>query len=92
MSKRIDKSWVVFASVENDEHDKCIDIFSRPDGTFGFEEFRRDIEDRGEWTPIGYYSSTSYPTSEAAYTAGERTVPWFADVLARSPKLRRHPQ
>ena len=27
MSKRIDKSWVVFASVENDDHGKCVDIF-----------------------------------------------------------------
>ena len=48
MSKRIDKSWVVFSSVENLEHDRCVDLFSRPDDTFGFEEFRRDPEDGGE--------------------------------------------
>ena len=50
MSKRIDKSWLVFSSVENLEHDRCVDLFSRPDATFGFEEFRRDVEDRGDWT------------------------------------------
>jgi len=27
-------------------------MFSRPDGTHGFEEFRRDAEDRGAWTPV----------------------------------------
>jgi hypothetical protein len=33
MSGRIDKSWLVFVSVENPEHDRCVDIFSRPDGS-----------------------------------------------------------
>ncbi|HEY2564091.1 MAG TPA: hypothetical protein VGI44_10300, partial [Acidimicrobiales bacterium] len=31
--------------------DRCVDIFSRPDGTFGFEEFRRDPEDMGGMDP-----------------------------------------
>lgn len=91
MSKRIDKSWVVFASVENDEHAKCVDIFYRPDGSFGFEEFRRDVEDGGEWTPLGYYSGSTYATSPAAYEAAEGAVPWLADMLRRHPNLRRHP-
>ena len=56
MSKRIDKSWLVFISIENVEHDRCVDLFSRPDGTCGFEEFRRDAEDRGAWTPVSYFS------------------------------------
>ena len=56
MSQRIDKSWLVFLSIENFEHDRCVDLFSRPDGTHGFEEFRRDAEDRGAWTPVQYYS------------------------------------
>jgi hypothetical protein len=56
MSKRIDKSWLVFVSVENPEHDRCVDFFSRPDGSYGFEEFRRDVEDGGQLTPVQYYS------------------------------------
>jgi hypothetical protein len=47
MSKRIDKSWSVFISIENFEHNRCVDLFSRPDGSYGFEEFRRDVEDQG---------------------------------------------
>ena len=46
-SKRIDASWVVLDSIENREHDRCVDLFRRQDDTFGFEEFRRDVEDGG---------------------------------------------
>ena len=64
MSGRIDKSWTVFVSVENFEHDRCVDIFSRPDGSYGFEEFRRDVEDRGRWTPVTSYSDVSHASAD----------------------------
>lgn len=92
MSKRIDKSWVVFASIENNVHDRCIDISSyRPDTSFGFEEFRRDVEDGGVWTPTQYHSAMSYESAELAYVTAEKAVPWLADVLRANPKLRRLP-
>ena len=81
MSKRIDKSWLVFASIENPEHDRCVDLFERPDGSCGFEEFRRDPEDGGEWTPVRYYSGIAYPSREAALTAALRAVAWLADTV-----------
>ena len=37
LSTRIDKSWLVLESIENAEHDRCVDLFRRPDGSFGFE-------------------------------------------------------
>jgi hypothetical protein len=89
MSKRLDKSWTVFVSIENAEHDRCVDIFSRADGSYGFEEFRRDIEDSGEWTPVQYYSGVAYISSADAVAAAERCVPWLVDVLALKPELRR---
>jgi hypothetical protein len=88
MSKRIDKSWTVFVSVENPDHDRCVDIFSRPDGSYGFEEFRRDIEDSGQWTPVQYYSGVAYRSSDQALDTAERVVPWLSDVLAQQPELR----
>jgi len=91
MSQRIDKSWVVFASVENDERNRCVDVFYRPDLTFGFEEFRRDVEDGGAWTPVQYFSGKAYASSEEAYKAAEAHVLWFAEALARSPSLTKHP-
>jgi hypothetical protein len=78
MSQRIDKSWVVVASFENETHDRCVDLFRRPDGTFGFEEFRRDVEDRGAWTPVAFYSGGTYPTHDAARAAGIKVVPWLS--------------
>jgi hypothetical protein len=89
MSKRIDRSWTVFVSVENSEHDRCVDIFSRPDRSYGFEEFRRDAEDGGQWTPVHYYSSAAYGSSAQALDVAERCVPWLADILAQKPDLRR---
>lgn len=88
MSKRIDPAWVVIASIENGEHDRCVDIFSRPDSTFGFEEFRRDVEDSGAWTPVAYFSGREFWTESEAYLSAEESVPWLAAVLAANPRLR----
>jgi hypothetical protein len=81
MSARIDKSWVVFDSIENDEHDRCVDLFQRPDGSFGFEVFRRDVEDAGLWTPVAYHSGVAYDSREAAVTAAVTSVIWLAAAL-----------
>ena len=89
MSKRIDKSWLVFVSIENFEHDRCVDLFSRPDGSYGFEEFRRDVEDRGEWTPLQYYSGSTYASQEAALAAATRSVTWLADAIKQSQSAQR---
>lgn len=69
-------------SPENAQHDRCVDIFQRPDGTYGFEEFRRDVEDRGRWTPVSYFLGLVFPTREAAREAALKAVPWLAEVSA----------
>jgi hypothetical protein len=89
MSKRIDKSWLVFISIENFEHDRCVDLFSRPDGSCGFEEFRRDVEDEGEWTPVQYYSGSTFVSREAALAAAMQSVTWLADAIKQSPSAQR---
>jgi hypothetical protein len=83
VSKRIDPSWIVLDSIENAEHDHCVDLFRRPDDTYGFEEFRRDVEDAGAWTPIRYFSHAAYPSKEAALTAASTAVTWLAAALSR---------
>lgn len=83
MSSRLDKSWSVLASHQTTEANRCVDIFSRPDGTFGFEEFRRDPEDMGAWTPISYFSGREYQTESEALGAARRSVPWLGAVLDR---------
>jgi hypothetical protein len=83
MSKRIDKSWVVLDSIENGEHDRCVDLFRRPDDTYGFEEFRRDVEDAGAWTPVQYYSHAVYPSETTALNAASKAVMWLEAALKR---------
>jgi hypothetical protein len=82
MSQRLDKSWLVVDSLENDEANRCVDLFSRPDGTFGFEEFRRDPEDRGVWTPVQSYSGRRYASRQDALDAATRAVAWLAEKRA----------
>jgi hypothetical protein len=81
MSQRIKKSWLVVESIENFEADRCVDLFRRPDGTYGFEEFRRDVEDAGRWTPVHYFADSEYQTKEAAILAAKRAVTWLKDTL-----------
>ena len=88
-TQRIDKSRLVFASIENFEHDRCVDFFSRPDGSFGCEEVRRDPEDRGAWTPVQYYSGATYSSKEAALTAARQSVAWLPEAIQLSPSAQR---
>jgi hypothetical protein len=81
VSSRLDKSWTVLASHETPEGDRCVDVFWRPDDSFGFEEFRRDPEDMGTWTPVAYFSGRSYATEDEARAAARLAVPWLIRLL-----------
>jgi hypothetical protein len=85
VSARIDRSWLVFDSVENDQHDRCVDLFRRPDGSFGFELFRRDVEDEGRWTPVAYHAGVAYGSCDEATKATTAAVVWLAEALGRRP-------
>jgi hypothetical protein len=78
MSARLDPSWFVLASRESADGLRCVDTFRRPDGSFGFEEFRRDPEDMGVWTPVAYFSSAAYASRVVADAAAERAVSWLS--------------
>jgi hypothetical protein len=81
MSKRIDRSWLVYLSIENPEQDRCVDLFSRPDGSHGFEEFRCDPEDLGRWTPVHYFADATYDTARAALQAALELVAWLQEAI-----------
>jgi len=84
VSSRLDRSWKVLASPSTRAVDRCVDIFVRPDGTFGFEEFRRDPEDMGTWTPVAYYSAQEFGSEDEAKTAARQAAAWLAEVLDHS--------
>lgn len=79
MSNLVPKSWKVLSSHENEYADRCVDVFARPDGTYGFEEYRRDAEDMGAWTPVAHYSARSFPTREEAWSQATHSVAWLAE-------------
>jgi len=83
VSSRLDKSWSVLVSHQTIEGNRCVDIFSRPNGSFGFEEFRKDPEDLGAWTPVSYFSGHEYPSEGDATIAACQAVPWLGPVLDR---------
>jgi hypothetical protein len=83
MSSRLDKSWVVLVSHQTGDAYRCVDVFSRPDGTYGFEEFRRDPEDMGAWTPVNYFSGREYATEGVALAAAREAVSWLGPLLDR---------
>ena len=69
----------VFASFENQYNDHCVDIFERADGSFGYEEFRRDAEDCGAWQSLARYSQQVFEVQTQALAAANRSVSWLAE-------------
>jgi hypothetical protein len=66
MSSRLDASWRILTSYQTSEADRCVDVFCRANGTFGYEEFRRDPEDCGTWTAISYCSDHVFASEHDA--------------------------
>ncbi len=62
----------------------CVDIFLRPDGTYGFDEFRRDPEDLSGWYSIGYFSDQVFDSADAAVHKAKASVHWLSDQMNRS--------
>ena len=72
-----EKTSKVMESFENDLEDRCVDFFVRDDGTFGFEEYRRDHEEGGRWSKVRQFSGTRFSSLEAAKASAKYLVPWL---------------
>ncbi len=76
---------LVLRSIETPDGGRCVDLFQTPEGSFGFEEYRRDAEDgAGEgrgWYPIGCHAGGRYPNEAAAKAAARAAVPWLEEVI-----------
>jgi hypothetical protein len=71
----------VVRSINDEGADRCVDIFLRPDGTIGFEEYRRDVEDGRGWFAIGLNSTRVFNDENAALEAAVATVPWLQNAI-----------
>ena len=71
------KKSKVCLSLETIDGFRCVDIFQRKDNTYGFEEFRRDVEDPRGWFPIGYFASMEFSNEDEAIVAAKNYIYWF---------------
>lgn len=74
----------VIQSIETPDGGRCVDIFARPDGTFGFEEYRREAEDGRGWFPLGFHGNAVYDSEAAARADALVKVGWLADAATDS--------
>ena len=71
----------VLRSVNSDDASRCVDVFLRPEGSVGLEEYRRDVEDRRGWFAIGGYASRTFDDENAAFKAALVSIPWLRQIV-----------
>ena len=71
----------VTRSIETPDSGRCVDLFRRPDASFGFEEYRRDVEDGHGWFPVGFHAEAVFATEDEALAEARRRVDWLKLVL-----------
>lgn len=59
----------------------CVDLFRRPEGDFGFEEYRRDPEGPQGWRPVGHHGGARFATEAAALAAARAAVAWLDEAI-----------
>lgn len=67
----------VLKSINLDGELVCVDIFQRLDGSFGFDEFRRDVEDGRGWFSIGFHGHKIFASEDQAFLAAVETIGWL---------------
>lgn len=72
----------VMQSINLDGDLVCVDVFQRPDGTFGFDEYRRDPEDGRGWYSIGHHADAVFDDQDTALAAARRAVGWLNRKLS----------
>ncbi len=70
----------VATSFNNPSGDHCVDVFVRDDGTFGYEEYRRDPEDLKGWFPLRFSSRLVFATEGEALAHARASVAWMAEA------------
>ena len=71
----------VVDSIISEDDQYFVDFFKRKDGTFGFEEYRRDIEDYNQWFKIGCFDTLLFTTKKDAIEAAVQYVIWLKGQL-----------
>ena len=69
---------LVLDSVETPDGGRCVKIFRRGGGTFGFEVYCRGAEDLSGWFPIDSFADMPYGTEAKAREVAARFAPWLS--------------
>jgi len=64
----------VVLSINFDGEMMCVDVLQRPNGTFGFDEFRRDPEYPQGWFCLVHYGRQAYSIESAAIKPAPATL------------------
>jgi len=72
----------VVRSINLDGETICVDIFLRPDGTYGFDQFRRDPGDGRGWYSIGHHGAASFATYDDALADAKEKVAWLNSAMS----------
>jgi hypothetical protein len=65
-------------TITNREGTRKVEIFRRPNGTFGFEELKWWDAPENSWTPTGRYSIAVIDTFDRAIEEAKGRVSWLA--------------
>ena len=71
------KKQIVVRSINNSEKRRCVDIFQREDGSFGFEEYRRDPETNEGWYKVGFFGNSIFSSEEEAQKNACKFIIWL---------------
>ena len=72
---------IVLRSIELPGEGRCVDLFLRPDGTFGFEEVRCDVEDPRGWFPVGFFANRIFKSEDEALLEAQSNVAWLKGAM-----------
>lgn len=74
----------VVDSIENDERNRCVDIVLRTGTRYGFQEWRREPEDPGNWWLMCDDGGVRFASEQEAIAAARQRVVWFAAKMKPS--------
>ncbi len=69
---------LVVASPETEDGRFCVDIVRNADGTYAWDEWRREPEDPSGWQATGRASAETFDTDKAARDAAFASVEWLS--------------